>query len=311
MAHRTARLNSFGRQLLVDRVMREGWSVATAAEAQGVSRATGHKWVRRYRLEGPAGLLDRSSRPHRSPPPRRPGGRPDPRGAARMALGTRPPRAAPRPPGLDRRRRPASQRAAPPARHRPADRPARPALRGLPPGRARPPGPQEARPDPRRRRPSGARSLDRDPQAAGRSGTTTSRSSSTTAADGPSSCRCPTRRQPVRPSRSSCRDRFAAEGITVERVLTDNGGAYRSQRLSGGPGRSPPQPDPTLSAADQRQGRAVHPDPPPRVGVRAAVPLERRTPRTPCRASSTSTISAARTPRSVASHPGRRQQRPW
>ena len=67
MAHRTARLNTFGRQLLVDRVIGEGWTVATASEAQGISRATGHKWVRRYRLEGPAGLLDRSSRPHRSP----------------------------------------------------------------------------------------------------------------------------------------------------------------------------------------------------------------------------------------------------
>jgi transposase InsO family protein len=41
--------------------------VATAAAAQGISRATGHKWVRRYRLEGPAGLVDRSSRPRRSP----------------------------------------------------------------------------------------------------------------------------------------------------------------------------------------------------------------------------------------------------
>lgn len=67
MAHRTARLNPFGRRLLIDRVLGQGWSVATAAEAQGISRATGHKWVRRYRLEGPAGLLDRSSRPHRSP----------------------------------------------------------------------------------------------------------------------------------------------------------------------------------------------------------------------------------------------------
>ena len=67
MAHRTARLNPFGRQLLIDRVLSQGWSVATAAEAQGISRATGHKWVRRYRLEGPTGLLDRSSRPRRSP----------------------------------------------------------------------------------------------------------------------------------------------------------------------------------------------------------------------------------------------------
>jgi transposase InsO family protein len=67
VAHRTARLNPYGRQLLIDRVLGQGWSVATAAEAQGISRATGHKWVRRYRLEGPAGLLDRSSRPRRSP----------------------------------------------------------------------------------------------------------------------------------------------------------------------------------------------------------------------------------------------------
>jgi transposase InsO family protein len=67
VAHRTARLNSFGRQLLIDRVLGAGWTVATAAEAQGISRATGHKWVRRYRVEGPTGLLDRSSRPHRSP----------------------------------------------------------------------------------------------------------------------------------------------------------------------------------------------------------------------------------------------------
>jgi transposase InsO family protein len=67
VAHRTARLNPFGRQLLIDRVLGEGWTVATAAEAQGISRATGHKWIHRYRLEGPAGLLDRSSRPRRSP----------------------------------------------------------------------------------------------------------------------------------------------------------------------------------------------------------------------------------------------------
>ena len=39
----------------------------TAARAQGVSRATGYKWVRRFRAEGVAGLVDRSSRPHRSP----------------------------------------------------------------------------------------------------------------------------------------------------------------------------------------------------------------------------------------------------
>ncbi len=67
MAHRTARLNVFGRQLLVSRIELDGWPVARAAEAQGVSRTTAHKWIRRYRAEGWPGLEDRSSRPRRSP----------------------------------------------------------------------------------------------------------------------------------------------------------------------------------------------------------------------------------------------------
>jgi len=67
VAHRTARLNEYGRLLLASRVIIEGWTVPAAARAQGVSRATGYKWVRRFRAEGAAGLADRSSRPHRSP----------------------------------------------------------------------------------------------------------------------------------------------------------------------------------------------------------------------------------------------------
>lgn len=67
MAHRRARLTVFGRQLLVDRVEVDGWTMAKAAEAAGVSRQTATKWVRRYRELGTAGLEDRSSRPRRSP----------------------------------------------------------------------------------------------------------------------------------------------------------------------------------------------------------------------------------------------------
>jgi transposase InsO family protein len=44
-----------------------GWPAAHVAEQLGISRVTAYKWVRRYRAEGQAGLLDRSSRPHRSP----------------------------------------------------------------------------------------------------------------------------------------------------------------------------------------------------------------------------------------------------
>ncbi len=66
MAHPRSRLTVFGRQLLVTRVA-AGWPAAHVAEQLGISRATAYKWIRRHRAEGPAGLVDRSSRPRRSP----------------------------------------------------------------------------------------------------------------------------------------------------------------------------------------------------------------------------------------------------
>lgn len=67
MAHANARLNTFGRLLLIERVLEDGWTPAAAAESAGVSRATTYKWLRRFEAEGAEGLKDRSSRPHRSP----------------------------------------------------------------------------------------------------------------------------------------------------------------------------------------------------------------------------------------------------
>jgi transposase InsO family protein len=52
--------------LLVDRVL-AGWLIRDAAEAAGVSQRTACKWLRRYREEGEAGLVDRSSAPRRVP----------------------------------------------------------------------------------------------------------------------------------------------------------------------------------------------------------------------------------------------------
>ena len=60
MSHANARLTPLGRKTLVDRVA-AGWTITRAAEAAGVSRQTGSKWVQRHREEGLAGLLDRSS----------------------------------------------------------------------------------------------------------------------------------------------------------------------------------------------------------------------------------------------------------
>jgi transposase InsO family protein len=61
--HANARLGLKGRELLVDRVDGAGWSLTQAAEAAGVSDRTARKWLGRYRAEGAAGLLDRSSAP--------------------------------------------------------------------------------------------------------------------------------------------------------------------------------------------------------------------------------------------------------
>jgi transposase InsO family protein len=60
------RLTPWSRHLLVQRVL-AGRPAAHVAAEMGVSRATAYKWLARYRTEGVAGLVDRSSRPHHSP----------------------------------------------------------------------------------------------------------------------------------------------------------------------------------------------------------------------------------------------------
>jgi len=65
MAHVRPRLSPFSRLLLVQRAQQR--PVAHVAAELGVSRQTAYRWVRRYAADGEAGLLDRPSRPHRSP----------------------------------------------------------------------------------------------------------------------------------------------------------------------------------------------------------------------------------------------------
>jgi transposase InsO family protein len=65
--HYNARLTVWGRGEAVRRVLLDQEPVALVAAALHVSPRTIHKWVGRYLAEGPAGLVDRSSRPHRSP----------------------------------------------------------------------------------------------------------------------------------------------------------------------------------------------------------------------------------------------------
>ena len=65
--HKNAVLTPAGREILVRRVLDEGHTPMAVATAMGVCVRTVRKWVGRFQAEGVAGLQDRSSRPHRSP----------------------------------------------------------------------------------------------------------------------------------------------------------------------------------------------------------------------------------------------------
>jgi transposase InsO family protein len=65
--HRNARTCPRSRRLLVERIETQGWPRAQAAAAAGISERTAAKWLARWRIEGEAGLVDRSSAPHRIP----------------------------------------------------------------------------------------------------------------------------------------------------------------------------------------------------------------------------------------------------
>ena len=65
--HSNARLTLQGRERLVRAVIEEGWTLKKAAAFFSVSEPTVAKWSSRYRQKGVEGLRDRSSRPHRSP----------------------------------------------------------------------------------------------------------------------------------------------------------------------------------------------------------------------------------------------------
>ncbi len=62
--HKNARLTSHGRERIV-RQVGSGQTPKAVSEAAGVCPRTVRKWVARYRAEGRAGLEDRSSRPRR------------------------------------------------------------------------------------------------------------------------------------------------------------------------------------------------------------------------------------------------------
>jgi transposase InsO family protein len=65
--HPNAPLTPEGRRRMVECVLIDRWTIEATAERFQVDAKTVRKWRDRYRAEGDSGLLDRSSRPHRSP----------------------------------------------------------------------------------------------------------------------------------------------------------------------------------------------------------------------------------------------------
>jgi len=65
--HANAALTPRARLRLARLIVENGWSIPRAAERYDVSWKTAKKWADRYEAEGPAGMADRSSRPRRQP----------------------------------------------------------------------------------------------------------------------------------------------------------------------------------------------------------------------------------------------------
>ena len=63
--HANAALSWSGRRRLCELVVDQGWTITAAAASASVSVRCARKWVGRYRVEGVAGLRDRSSAPRR------------------------------------------------------------------------------------------------------------------------------------------------------------------------------------------------------------------------------------------------------
>ena len=283
MAHARAKLTVLGRQLLVDRVLIDGWKPADAAKAMGVSRQTAYKWLRRFRDEGVAGprgpllgsrgAVRTGSVLRRSSPSWPPDSRPF------MGLTAWPMRSA----GLDR---PSTGCSAERRISRLSfiDRPTRTVVRyeRERPGRAPPCRREEARPYPRGRWLEDAWSRDGHDRRAARDRGRVRLS--------PRGRRRPFSgrfRPPIPDEKGSdlCPVRAPmpllsspATGVTIERVMTDNARNYRTSRdlpaglldLGIAHRRT------ALSAPDQWQGGALQPHIARRVRLQEPLHLERR-----------------------------------
>ena len=285
--HANAALSLNKRRLLCRRVVEQGWSLTKAAEAAEVSVRCARKWVGRYRAEGELGLLDRSSAPATV------ANRTDERRVEAIAALRRLRFTGPEIAellgmalstvsgiltriGMGKLGRLGLE---------PAERYERAAARRADPHRR-----QEARPDRAARAPRARRPAQHAPRTAITAGVAqtvgwefvhiaiddcTRLAYVEVLPDEKATTAIAFLRRAVA--------FFRRHGITVERLITDNGSAYRStvhaiacRALGIRHLRTRP-----YRPADQRQGRALHPHPARRLGLRRDLPQQHRTHRSP------------------------------
>ena len=231
MPHRNAPLTETGRLRLARCVVDDGWPLRRAAERFQVSPTTAKRWADRYRelRRGRHGrpLLAPAPQPAPDPDPHRAADHQGPRAAPVGAGPHRVPAAAEpghRPPGPD------PLRARPPGPPRPRHRAGDPPLRTRPPRRPGARRHQEARQHPRRRRPPGTGPPGRPQEPYRRRHTATCTTPSTTTPAWPTARSCTDEKQETAAAFwTRAQAFFAQAGITVQRVLTDNGSCYRSR----------------------------------------------------------------------------------
>jgi transposase len=272
--HKNARMTMHGRALLVSRILNERWRVADAARAAGVSERVAYKWLARYRTGGAAALDDRKPTPGRCP---------HATPAERVAA-------------IEELRR---ERLSGPAIARRLAMPRSTVgavLRRLGLGRLaaldrKPPAQRYERQRPGELIHIDTKKLGKIDGVGHRitgqhSGMRKNRGigwEHLHVAVDDASRLAYTEILPDERKESACAFLtralafFKAHGVTVERVMTDNGSAYRSHLFkSHRPSRPPAHPHQALYAPNQRQGRALHPDLPARMGLSQSLPHLRR-----------------------------------
>src|SRR4051812_25242887 len=276
MVHANACLTPKGRLRVASAIVDDGWTYARAAERFQCSTATAKKWADRYRAGGLAAMGDRSSRPRRSP--RRLAQRRERRiikvrfihrwGPHRIAAHLRLPRSTVE--AVLRRYRMPLLRHLDQASGLPVRRPT--------PRRYEHPAPGDLVhvdikklgriPDGGGHRRLGRTVGNRNNKKRGRGYAYVHHAVDDHSRVAYSEILDDERKETAVAFWGRAQQFFADHGITVKRVLTDNGSCYRSKLFANNARfRNRPQEDQALPSTDQRKSRAIQPHPQPGMGL--------------------------------------------